>query len=158
VLHLDVSAGGASLVVAMALGLLILTAVGSLVFTVSALVSAPQIVAWDRLGQPTVGLPEAEATEAVVPEAEVTDVTDAAATAAAAIDAEVTSAPAPEPPSLAESLPATAWGGPPAAAPSAWAVAAATPPRFRWVTVPMRLTIGALWLIAIAMFIGGQPV
>jgi hypothetical protein len=58
-LNLDVTAGAASLVVAILLGLAIVTAAGSLVFTVSALVSAPQIVAWDRLGLPTLGLPPA---------------------------------------------------------------------------------------------------
>ena len=60
VLHLDVTTGGASLFLAMGLALAIVTAVGSLVFTVSALVSAPQVVAWDRLGLPTGGLPAAE--------------------------------------------------------------------------------------------------
>ena len=62
-LHLDVAAGGASLLLAIALGLVIVTAAGSLVFTVSALVSAPQIVAWHRLGLPTDGLPAAPAAE-----------------------------------------------------------------------------------------------
>jgi len=200
VLHLDVTAGGASLVLAMALGLLIATAVGSLVFTVAALVSAPQIVAWDRLGLPTTGLPAAEATEpevAEAAEAEVTEpevavATEAAVTEPELADGEATKfeggqAPAPDqapatgqapgpagsealapeaptpesaaaPASLAEPPPAAAWGAPPVPTPTAWAIAAATPPRFRWVTVPMRLTIGALWLIVIAMFIGGPPV
>lgn len=188
VLHLDVAAGGASLALAMVLGLLIATAVGSLVFTVSALVSAPQIVAWDRLGLPTTGLPaaeaaeaaalvvEADATDAAAPQAGVTGVelngaeapaaaaTDPGATGTAAIDdatrgtEETTPAESGAPASIPEPQPASAWGAPPAPAPGAWAIAAATPPRFRWVTVPMRLTISALWLIAIAMFIGGPPV
>jgi hypothetical protein len=188
VLHLDVAAGGASLALAMVLGLLIATAVGSLVFTVSALVSAPQIVAWDRLGLPTTGLPaaeaaeaaalvvEADATDAAAPQAGVTGVelngaeapaaaaTDPGATGTAAIDdatrgtEETTPAESGAPASIPEPQPASAWGAPPVPAPGAWAIAAATPPRFRWVTVPMRLTISALWLIAIAMFIGGPPV
>jgi hypothetical protein len=48
------------------------------------------------------------------------------------------------------------WGAPPPAA-SAWAIAAATPSRFRWVTIPMRLAIAGLWLIAIALMLGGPP-
>ena len=212
-LNLDVTAGAASLALAIVLGLAIVTAAGSLVFTVSALVSAPQIVAWDRLGLPTLGLPPAEPPPAEVAPAEPTlDVlvpTDTPVPAAAlasavavvhtptvlaalapdaadalgqapAPPAVVPPAPAPPvvvPPVVVPPAPAFApseteaagpaaatpespampvWGAPPPAA-SAWAIAAATPSRFRWVTIPMRLAIAGLWLIAIALMLGGPP-
>lgn len=116
-LHLDISAGGPSFMVGAALALIVVMAAGSLLFTVSAVVAAPQIVAWTRMGLPVDGLP----------------------------------VPAPEPREPIEP-PAPA---PPVVAPSAWAAAAAAPPRFRWVTVPMILTIAAMWLIAGASLIGG---
>lgn len=164
-LRLDVSTGGASLVLAMALALAIVTAAGSLVFTVAALVSAPQIVAWHRLGLPTAGLP--------------TPVSDAAPPDTAPPDpALVDTAPAdaPEPGSDSAREPATleappvpaepgtgppagsGWGFPEAPAPSAWAIAAAVPPRFHWVTIPMRLAIVGLWLTTVASMLSRPPI
>jgi hypothetical protein len=142
-LNLDVTAGAASLALAIVLGLAIVTAAGSLVFTVSALVSAPQIVAWARLGLPTLGLPPAER-----PPAEVAP--PAVALAPSDTEAAGSAAAPPESPAL------PVWGAPPPAA-SAWAIAAAAPSRFRWVTIPMRLAIAGLWLIAIALMLGGPP-
>lgn len=138
-LHLNVAADAVSLALAIALGLAVASAAGSLIFTVSALVSAPQIVAWDRLGLPTLGLPTPE--PVVVPTVE-------SSPPSGELDEDL-GGPVAEPVPTAEPAPT--------AAPSAWAVAAATPPRFRWVTMPMRLTIAALWLLAIALLAGGPP-
>ena len=156
-LHLDIAAGGASLVLAIGLGLAIVTATGSLIFTVSAIVSAPQIVAWDRLGLSTDGLPAAPPADPVVEpaaEADVAPPTSLMAEAVAASVAEPVGEPlgAPEPPM------APAWSGAPVSEPNAWALAAAAQPRFRWVTIPMRLTAVGLWLVVIASIVGGPPV
>jgi hypothetical protein len=167
-LHLDIAAGGASLLLAIALGLVIVTAAGSLVFTVSALVSAPQIVAWHRLGLSTDGLP------AALPAGPAPDL---GANAAVEPPANVAAGPSAAPPGEAESITAPALTRDPAidplqpaaasawqpepepvTAPSAWAIAAAAPPRFRWVTVPMRLAVVGLWLVAVASILGGPPI
>jgi hypothetical protein len=140
-LHLDVAAGGASLLLAIALALVIVTAAGSLVFTVSALVSAPQIVAWYRLGLSTDGLPAALPAEPA-PDLGADPAAEPRANEAAGPSAAPAWQPEPEP----------------APAPSAWAIAAAAPPRFRWVTVPMRLAVAGLWLVAVASILRGPPI
>jgi hypothetical protein len=153
-LHLDIAADGASLLLAIALALAIVTAAGSLVFTVSALVSAPQIVAWHRLGLATDGLPAAPVEIVVEPGIEPAGMAEAIA--------EPEASDAPEAPPVAEDQPAvaSAWQPefPPTPQPSAWAIAAATPPRFRWVTVPMRVTVAGLWLVVVASILGGPPI
>ncbi|MEW5991101.1 MAG: hypothetical protein AB1736_07105 [Chloroflexota bacterium] len=165
-LHLDITAGGSSFLAGAVLALVIVMAAGSLLFTVSAVVSAPQVVAWTRLGLPVDGLlvsspaptepvepPAVGAFDAVLGAADrpVGPIADAVEPAPEPV-VEPAPEPAAEPPPTADS-----WGAPapPAQAPSAWAAAAAAPPRFRWVTVPMILTIAAMWLIAGASLIGG---
>jgi hypothetical protein len=150
-LHLDIAAGGASLLLAIALALVIVTAAGSLVFTVSALVSAPQIVAWHRLGLSTDGLPAALPPDPIVEPGATPESLAGPASSAASDD-----------PQVAEDQPvAPAWG-PPAdravPAVSAWAAAAAAPTRFRWVTRPMRLAAAGLWLVALASILDGPPI
>lgn len=182
-LQLDITTGGASLALAILLALLVVTATGSLVFTVAALVSAPQIVAWDRLGLPLTGLPpvDAPATDATAaavddPSADLMPAMarpfdELAPTAEPVAGVPMVTAPVPadivlgavaQPVAIGELQPvpvtASGWGQPVVAQPlSAWAAAAETPPRFRWVTLPMRLTVIGLWLIAAALLLGGAP-
>jgi hypothetical protein len=182
-LHLDVADGGASLVLAIGLGLAIVTATGSLIFTVSAIVSAPQIVAWHRLGLSTDGLPSVPPADPVAEPAAEADVapppSPMAETVAASVAAPIgepsgvpeppispeppmapgTAAPAITPEAAFAPLPvAPAWSPAPALELSAWAQAAAARPRFRWVTRPMRLAVAGLWLVALASILGGPPI
>ena len=158
VLHLDVAVGGASLLLAVAVGLVIVTAAGSLVFTVSALVSAPQIVAWQRLGLSTGGLPAAVPGE---PMAEPLDEPDLAVTGAAVTGAAVASVPPGIVVDQVDQPVAPPWE-PPAEvfvpAPSTAVLAPAAQARFRWVTRPMRLAVVGLWLVAVASSLCGPPV
>jgi hypothetical protein len=194
-LNLDITSGGLSFLLAAALALAIVMAAGSLLFTVTAIVNAPQVVAWSRLGLPvdgvpTVGLPTvaigsglpaqtAPAAAAAPPVAVASSAPVFPGTPASGPAFATASPPAPEgamaPAPVPE--PATASGPPseltmpaprePMAAPTgwvqaappppnAWAVAAAREEPFRWVTLPMRLTVIGMWLIAIASLVAGR--
>jgi cell division septation protein DedD len=155
VLHLDVASGGASLFLAVVLALAIVTAAGSLVFTVSALVSAPQVVAWHRLGEPLAGMPAAVVAAAEAAEPEPTPAEPEPTPAEPEpTPAEPEPTPAEPEPTPAEPEPTPA----PTPAPSAWQMAAERPVPFRWMTVPMRLTAIGMWLVALASLLGGSPV
>ena len=134
-LHLDLTAGGPSFLLAAALALAVIMAAGSLIFTVAAIVSAPQVVAWVRLGLPTHGLP------AAAPEPEPLAAGRRARGGA-----------------RGGARAAGVLGVDPGARPRA-------PGRrrrqrqapFRWVTIPMRLVAAGIWLIAIASLVAGPP-
>jgi hypothetical protein len=165
-LHVDIVAGGASLVLAIGLGLAIVTATGSLIFTVSAIVSAPQIVAWHRLGLPTDGLPAAPVSESSADPGDVPESLADPGAGPVAVASSDAPEPAPEsgPPAIwADEPAAPTWELPPRPTPSPPGAAGLVPParapaRFRWVTRPMRLAAAGLWLVALASILDGPPI
>ena len=172
-LHLDITAGGLSFLLAAALALAIVMAAGSLLFTVTAIVNAPQVVAWSRLGLPLDGLPtEGLPTVSVAASSVATSLVESPPLAAPPPASPPVAAPPPASPPVDVPLPDAAsaalaspdpaspelalrpqgwWQpAPPQPPPNAWAVAAAREEPFHWVTLPMRLTVIGMWLIAIA--------
>ena len=181
-LHLDPAAGGASLAATFLLALALVAAVGSLLFTVGAVVSAPQVVAWVGVGQPVNGVAAeaggslpvervdttavtapATAAELVAPTQEPAPPTsapepgiepDAPVIDPAPVEAPFTPVAAPTEPEAAVAPPADV---PPAAPVTYWGTVPERHAPFRWVTLQMRLVIVATWVIAFAVFATWRP-
>ncbi|MBF8290611.1 MAG: hypothetical protein HW391_1579 [Chloroflexi bacterium] len=146
--HLDPAAGGLSLYLGAALALALVMAVGSLIFTVAAIVSAPQVIAWTRLGEPTGGLPfEPELVPAGVSEPE----PEPDAPIATEPEPGVSDAPQDDDADQASGIPPIVGIVP---APSAWN---RTESFRRGVTIPMRFVVAVMWGGAVLIVIGGPP-
>lgn len=153
-IHLDIRAGSGNFIITVLLGLAFLSALGSILFTVGAIMSAAQVTAVFRLGVPTAGLarvmdiptspaaPDPGDGVGVVRDPVANDLWDA------------DGIEPPDPPDLAEppEPPATAIS--PTATP-AGAVAASI--STRRITVPMRLFAAFLWISALVSVMSGAP-
>jgi len=146
-LNLDVASGAAGFVGSALVGLAIVMAVGSLVFTVAALVAAPQVIALIRLGVPLDGLARVVRSPATEPAMDSATEKDIGPLVAAPVDPPV------DPPVAPTVAPP---GAPPVAPPGAPPLAP-KPQLVRWVTIPMRLMALGLWIVALSSVLVGPP-
>jgi len=137
VLHLDVSASTVSYLASALIGLAILMAIGSLVFTVAAVIAAPQVIALVRLGVPLTGLRRVVDVP-VVDTPDTPDPADLPVPGGVTGPAVPSDRAAPQPEGPAEPLHAPRG-------------------RVRWITIPMRLLAIALWVIAVSSVLVGPP-
>jgi len=166
--HLDVAAGTPSYVASALLGLAILMAIGSLVFTIAAVIAAPQVIALVRLGVPLTGLqrvvdvPFADASVVDVPSIETPDPTDPRDQADATHPADPTDQANPtdqaDPPVPGDGPGPALPADPAAPQPEGPAEPLLAPRgRVRWITIPMRLVALTLWVIAVSSVLVGPP-
>jgi hypothetical protein len=154
VLHLDVSAGTASYLASALIGLAILMAIGSLVFTVAAVIAAPQVIALVRLGVPLTGLRRV----ADVPVVDTPGVDAYHLGVPGVTTASTWPASPADPPIPGDVTGPAVPSGPAASQPEAGTEPLRAPRgRVRWITVPMRLLAIALWVIAVSSVLVGPP-
>ena len=182
-IHLDIASGGVSFLVGVVVGLAILSAFGSILFTVGSVIASAQATAFVRFGMPTRGLDRvtsAGSEPATEPPLllEVPSVAEGeigaarAEQSASSGDRIPSSEPTPGEPREGPALDAAVALDAPVAAPAL--EAAATPPRnpweawaerqepanprgTRWISIPMRALAGFLWLVAIVGIVAGPP-
>ncbi len=135
VLDLGFDKGVLPSLLSFSLALAAVLALGTLTFTIGAIVLAPQVVAFVGLTHHHAGLDRARL----------------APRAAVAVESVVVAESV-----VAATLPGSAEPEAPAAPPSAWASPpSSSPRRFRWVTVPMAATIGLAVLLALLGVLSG---
>ncbi|MCI0583349.1 MAG: hypothetical protein L0227_10775 [Chloroflexi bacterium] len=174
-LHLDVAAGTPSYVASALLGLAILMAIGSLVFTIAAVIAAPQVIALVRLGVPLTGLkrivdvPVVNVPVVNVPVVNVPVVDVASIEAPDPADPRNPADPSdptdqadptdPADPPVPGDGPASAAQADPAAPQPEGPAEPLRAPRgrVRWITIPMRLVALTLWVIAVSSVLVGPP-
>jgi hypothetical protein len=178
-IHLDITRNTASFLIAAGLGLALVSAFGSILFTAQAVISATQATAFIRFGVPMAGLARVTPESEAPPDTEVlADIEPLASTPGVTIDsgpaaqavAIVDSAEPPSPPAAAPATPeASAPSGldPVAVGPSPAAVweryqaqrdgRPDETNRTRWISIQMRLLGAFLWIVAIASVLIGPP-
>jgi len=177
-IHLDVASGTGSFLVAAVVSLAILSAFGSILFTVGAVVSSAQATAFLRFGMPTGGLDRVTppAPPRPTPEPDVERPAPGMEPAATGAVPPVRDADPPpigtdSPPPDADMPPITAIdatsvtpvdGGVPALRTSEWESWAArrepaNPRGTRWISIPMRLVGAFLWIVALLAVSSGPP-
>jgi hypothetical protein len=164
-IHLDVKSGTASFVVAAAVALAILSAFGSILFTIGAVVSSAQATAFIRFGMPTGGLDRVTPPEPVTLHEPVTLPELATLPELPTPPESVEPAVRAEPEPVVEPVPIP--GAAPDPVPSTptqsewatWAARreAANPRGTRWISIPMRAVGAFLWLVALAAVVSGPP-